>query len=49
MLLYLFDNGVVPYVSHGQLFQPADVANPGGAGAFGPIEGEQYEVGIRYQ
>lgn len=27
----------------------ADVANPGVAGTFDPIEGEQYEVGIRYQ
>lgn len=48
-LLYLFDNGVAPYVSYSQSFQPADVANPGVAGTFDPIEGEQYEVGIRYQ
>lgn len=48
-LLYLFDNGIAPYVSYSQSFQPADVANPGVAGTFDPIEGEQYEVGIRYQ
>ncbi|WP_296268457.1 TonB-dependent siderophore receptor [Pseudomonas sp. UBA6562] len=48
-LLYLFDNGIAPYVSYSQSFQPADVANPGVAQTFDPIEGEQYEVGIRYQ
>jgi iron complex outermembrane receptor protein len=48
-LLYRFDNGIAPYASYSQSFQPADVANPGVAGTFDPIEGEQYEVGIRYQ
>lgn len=48
-LVYLADNGVAPYVSYSQSFQPANVSNPAFGNAFAPLEGEQYEVGVRYQ
>ncbi len=47
-LLYLFDNGVAPYVSYSESFEPQS-----GSGfnnrPFEPIEGKQYEVGVKYQ
>ena len=47
-LLYLFDNGLAPYASFAQSFQPQ-----AGAGAdkkpFEPTTGEQYEIGVKYQ
>jgi iron complex outermembrane receptor protein len=48
-LVYLADNGLAPYVSYSQSFQPASVSNPAFGNAFAPLEGEQYEVGLRYQ
>lgn len=47
-LVYLFDNGIAPYVSYSQSFQPQPGADRLG-NAFKPTEGEQYEAGIRYQ
>lgn len=47
-LIYLFDNGLAPYASFAQSFQPqagADVDN----NIFEPTTGEQYEIGIKYQ
>jgi iron complex outermembrane receptor protein len=47
-LSYLFDNGVVPYVSYATSFQP--VTGVGATGdAFKPSTGEQVEVGVKYQ
>ncbi|MGY4493856.1 TonB-dependent siderophore receptor [Pseudomonas sp. TE3610] len=48
-LVYLADNGLAPYVSYSQSFQPASVSNPAYGNAFAPLEGEQYELGLRYQ
>ncbi|WP_422230877.1 TonB-dependent siderophore receptor [Methylorubrum rhodinum] len=54
-LLYLFDNGVAPYVSYSEAFEPianGRIFDP----AFGttgripdPISSNQYEAGIKYQ
>lgn len=47
-LVYLADNGLAPYISYSQSFLPA--AGTGADGqAFQPTEGEQYEIGLRYQ
>jgi iron complex outermembrane receptor protein len=48
-LVYLADNGLAPYISYSQSFQPASVSNPAFGNAFAPLEGEQYEIGLRYQ
>ena len=46
--VYLFDNGIAPYASYSESFQP--VAGTGYSGnPFQPTEGRQYEVGLRYQ
>lgn len=45
---YLFDNGVVPYVSYATSFQPVTGLSATGT-AFQPSTGEQYEVGVKYQ
>lgn len=46
-LSYVFDSGLVPYVSYAESFQPT----PGTTAteAFKPTEGEQYELGVKYQ
>ena len=50
-LTYLFDNGVAPYFSYSTSFEPVIGSNPTvlGGGAFQPSEGEQYEIGVKYQ
>lgn len=47
-LVYLFDNGVAPYFSYSESFEPLSGTDRTGA-RFEPVTGEQYEVGIRYQ
>ena len=47
-LLYLFDNGIAPYVSYSTSFLPTIGANIDGD-AFKPTTGKQYEAGIKYQ
>ncbi|SDV46243.1 TonB-dependent siderophore receptor [Chitinasiproducens palmae] len=47
-LLYLFDNGVAPYVSYATSFLPTSGTDAGGR-AFVPTKGEQYEAGVKYQ
>lgn len=47
-LVYLADNDLAPYVSFSQSFQPAEGRDRYG-NRFKPMEGEQYEAGIRYQ
>ncbi|MFC3125596.1 TonB-dependent siderophore receptor [Pseudoroseomonas globiformis] len=50
-LLYLFDNGLAPYVSYSTSFLPnSGTFSPArGGNPFDPTEGEQYEAGIKYQ
>lgn len=47
-LVYLFDNGISPYVSYSESFEPQSGTGFGGS-VFKPTEGKQYEVGIKYQ
>lgn len=47
-LLYLFDNGVAPYLSYSTSFQAANAQDQNG-GLLEPSTGEQYEAGIKYQ
>jgi iron complex outermembrane receptor protein len=47
-VLYLFDNGLAPYASYATSFLPQS-GSPVGGGQFAPSEGEQYEVGLKYQ
>ncbi|MCS0494540.1 TonB-dependent siderophore receptor [Ancylobacter sp. MQZ15Z-1] len=50
-LTYLFDNGLAPYFSYSTSFEPVIGNMPtvlGGA-PFQPSEGEQYELGVKYQ
>lgn len=47
-LLYLFDNGLAPYVSYSTSFEP--VIGVGSDGRpFVPTTGEQYEAGLKYK
>ncbi|MFE8873772.1 TonB-dependent siderophore receptor [Acetobacter persici] len=49
--VYLFDNGLAPYFSYAQSFQP-QVSDPSSARdglPFKPTKGDQYEAGLRYQ
>ncbi len=50
-LTYLTDFGLAPYVSYSQSFLPTvgTEAPERGGKAFEPTEGEQYEVGVKYQ
>ncbi|WP_226647627.1 TonB-dependent siderophore receptor [Microbulbifer variabilis] len=48
-LMYAFDNGLSPYLSYSESFQPI-VADPDGLGrAFKPVLGEQVEAGLKFQ
>ncbi|MFF7708889.1 TonB-dependent siderophore receptor [Pseudomonas sp. NPDC007930] len=47
-LAYLFDNGVTPYASYSTSFQPTSGTAQDGS-TFKPTEGEQYELGVKYQ
>ncbi|WP_285414733.1 TonB-dependent siderophore receptor [Variovorax sp. efr-133-TYG-130] len=47
-LVYLADNGLAPFVSFSQSFQPQSGIDRLGS-RFKPTQGEQYEAGIRYQ
>lgn len=46
--LYVFDNGLSPYVSYATSFEPALYMPPAGASAFSPTTAEQFEVGVKY-
>lgn len=50
-LTYLTDFGLAPYVSYAESFFPSigSQAPQRGASAFKPVEGEQYEAGVKYQ
>ncbi|QLF95073.1 TonB-dependent siderophore receptor [Pseudomonas sp. ABC1] len=45
---YLFDNGLAPYLSYAESFQPA-IGSRRGGGTFDPVTGKQWEVGIKYE
>ncbi|SDL23101.1 iron complex outermembrane recepter protein [Modicisalibacter muralis] len=46
-VMYLGDNGLNPYLSYTESFQPVALTNDDGA-VFEEIEGEQWELGIKY-
>ena len=48
-LSYVFDNGVTPYLSYAESFQPATGTVVNSTDSFKPTEGKQYEAGIKYQ
>lgn len=47
-LTYLFDNGIAPYASYAESFQPVAGTTFDGT-PFEPTKGRQYEVGIKFQ
>ena len=47
-LLYLFDSGFAPYASYATSFTP-DFGTDIDGESFKPTEGEQYEIGLKYQ
>lgn len=47
-LLYLFDNGIAPYVSYSTSFSPSAYTDQNGD-LLEPSEGKQIETGLRYQ
>ncbi len=47
-LVYLFDNGLAPYVSYSTSFLPA-LGTDFAGDAFKPTTAQQYEVGVKYQ
>lgn len=47
-LLYHFDNGLAPYASYATSFEPTTNLGPGNT-PLDPVEGEQFEVGLKYQ
>lgn len=48
-LTYLFDNGVAPYISYSESFQPIIGLNSRTLDPYKPIEGKQWELGVKYQ
>lgn len=47
-IVYLFDNGLAPFVSYSESFLPLSGTNVQGK-AFDPSTGKQYEAGVKYQ
>ncbi len=47
-LLYQLDNGLAPYVSYADTFEP-EIGDNGRGEALDPREGRQYEAGIKYE
>ncbi|BAV77820.1 TonB-dependent outermembrane ferrichrome receptor FhuA [Pseudomonas chlororaphis subsp. aurantiaca] len=48
-LSYVFDSGLVPYLSYAESFQPASNASVSPSESYKPTEGKQWELGIKYQ
>lgn len=46
--MYLFDNGISPYISFSESFEPL-LGNDAYGKAFVPKKGEQWEAGVKYQ
>ncbi|WP_103435406.1 TonB-dependent siderophore receptor [Pseudomonas putida] len=47
-VLYLFENGIAPYVSYSESFNPNTVSDQNGR-PLAPTEGTQWEAGVKYQ
>ncbi len=47
--LYRFDNGLAPYASYAESFEPVVGVDSITGEPFDPQEGRQYEIGIKYQ
>jgi iron complex outermembrane receptor protein len=47
-LAYLFDNGLAPYASYAESFEPQSGTDAQGQ-PFKPTTGQQYEVGVKFQ
>ncbi len=48
-IAYVLDNGLTPYASYSQFFQPVTALNSSTGKPFEPEEGDQYELGLKYQ
>lgn len=48
-LAYIFRNGVTAYGSYAEFFQPIVAINPSTQQPFDPEEGDQFEIGVKYQ
>ncbi|QXH56993.1 TonB-dependent siderophore receptor [Pseudomonas maumuensis] len=48
-LSYVFDSGFVPYLSYAESFQPSSGSNADVEKSFKPTEGQQWELGLKYQ
>ncbi|HAV04541.1 MAG TPA: TonB-dependent siderophore receptor, partial [Pseudomonas sp.] len=48
-LTYLFDNGVAPYISYSESFSPIIGLDALTQQSYKPLEGEQWELGVKYQ
>lgn len=46
--LYTFANGLAPYASYAESFEPVSGRGVDGA-VFKPMDGKQYEIGVKYQ
>ncbi|MEN1695974.1 TonB-dependent receptor, partial [Pseudomonas aeruginosa] len=46
--LYLFDNGLAPYVSYSESFNPNAYSDASGT-PLAPTEGKQWELGLKFQ
>ncbi|MDP2696733.1 TonB-dependent siderophore receptor [Thalassospira sp.] len=47
-ILYLFDNGIAPYINYSESFNPSLSSDASGK-PLEPTEGTQYEIGLKYQ
>ncbi len=47
-VLYQFDNGVAPYISYSESFNPSTYSDAAGS-LLDPSEGTQWELGLKYQ
>ncbi|KAF1051867.1 MAG: Ferrichrome outer membrane transporter/phage receptor [Stenotrophomonas maltophilia] len=48
-LSYIFDNGLAPYLSYAESFQPTSGADMTTTSSLKPTEGKQWELGVKYQ
>ncbi|MBM7059459.1 TonB-dependent siderophore receptor [Pseudomonas sp. UL073] len=47
-VLYRFDNGIAPYISYSESFNPSTYSDAAGS-LIEPSEGKQWELGVKYQ
>lgn len=48
-LVYVADNGLAPYISYSESFNPTNSSDPLSGRPFEPETGRQYEVGVKFQ